>query len=484
MSQVATPAFSSRRLAAGSGSRSAVSRTCIVIFVIATAMPLNFGIAGAHLNVHRALMLVMIIPLAFAWAAGRAPGKIMFVDILMFIHALWMLIALLSNHSLNEILVYWLSQATETLGPYLLARLVIRDKESFLFFTKSLILMVFFLLPFAMIESLSGNTILVDIFDKIPGTSVPNNVGYGERLGLTRAQVTFEHPILFGVYCAIPFALAIVSLKAEAKISDIGRSLRVIGIGAAVFFSVSSGALAAVVVQSGLIFWDTVLRHVRSRWHVLGGLFAAAYAFVSIVSNRAPLVVLISYVTFSTSTAYNRVLIWRYGTDDVMSNPLFGIGLNDWSRPMWMISSVDNFWLLWAMRYGLVGFLLLAVPIIMILYKVIGRDFSSDEGMAQCRKGYVFSVIGVSTALATVAFWGGAYAMLCFLIGSGVWMMTVQPGAPDAGDPDKAETETDPEPGRYTRFASRDRAAPSHRPRPRLGERRRPGGPVVAERRR
>ena len=113
------------------------------------------------------------------------------------------------------------------------------------------------------------------------------------------------------------------------------------------------------------------------------------------VSNRAPLVVLISYITFSTSTAYNRILIWRYGTDDVMGSPLFGIGLNDWSRPIWMGSSVDNFWLLWAMRYGLVGFLLLAIPILLILYKVIRRDFSAEGGLDNCRKGYVFSIVGL-----------------------------------------------------------------------------------------
>ena len=481
MSQTVVSADSSSR---ASAERRAIPRVWIVVFIIATAMPLTFGIFGAYLNVHRAMMLILIVPLVFRWVSGRAPGRILLPDLMIILCVLWMLFALLANHPPGEIFIFWLSQATETLGPYLLARLVIRDKASFLFFVKSFALMVLFLLPFAMIESVTGRTILVDIFEKIPGTGVPGNVGYGERLGLTRAQVTFEHPILYGAYCAIPFALVVVALQADGTISRTGRWLRAAGIAAAVFFSVSSGALAGIVVQTGLMLWDRILQNMKARWHLFAGLFAMAYAFVDIASNRAPLVVLISYVTFSASTAYNRVLIWRFGTDDVMNNPLFGIGLNDWSRPTWMVASVDNFWLLWAMRYGLVGFLLLAIPILLILYKVIRRDFSAEGGLDNCRKGYVFSIVGLVTAVATVAFWGGAYAMLCFLIGSGVWMMTVQPEAPDAGDPDKAETETDPEPGRYTRFASRDRAAPSHRPRPRPGERRRPGGPVVVERRR
>ena len=479
--------MSQTAVSAGPFSRASVEhrvmhRAWIVGFVIATAMPLTFRIAGAHLNVHRTMMLILIIPLLFRWVSGRAPGKILLPDILIVLGVLWMLLALVANHPPGEIFVFWLSQATETLGPYLLARLIIRDRESFLFFVKSFAVIVLFLLPFAMIESVTGRTILVDIFEKIPGTGVPGNVGYGERLGLTRAQVTFEHPILYGAYCAIPFALVIVALQADATISRTGRWLRAVGIAAAVFFSVSSGALAAIVVQTGLMLWDRILRTMKARWHLFTGLFAMGYAFVDIVSNRAPLVVLISYVTFSTSTAYNRVLIWRYGTDDVMNSPLFGIGLHDWTRPPWMVSSVDNFWLLWAMRYGLVGFLLLALPILLILYKVIRRDFSADAGLANCRKGYVFSVVGLVTAVATVAFWGGAYAMLCFLIGSGVWMMTAQPETPGTGDPNEAEPA--PEPGRYTRFASRDRAAAAYRPRPTSGEPRQPGRPVVAGRRR
>lgn len=428
------------------------NRVWITTFVVATATPLMFQISGAHLNAHRAMMLVMIVPLVFRWISGHAPGKVLLVDALMVVSVLWMLLALLANHPPGQVFVFWLSQAVETLGPYLLARLVIRDRKSFFFFIKTLTVIVLCLLPFSMIESVTGRTVLIDVFEKIPGTGVPPNVGYGERLGLVRAQSTFEHPILYGVYCAIALSLCLVCLRADDTVSAAGRWIRAIGVGAAVFFSVSSGALAAVVVQVGLLAWDYVLRTVKARWHLFSGLFAAGYVFVALVSNRAPLVVLISYVTFSASTAYNRVLIWRYGTDDVMNSPFFGIGLNDWTRPFWMVSSVDNFWLLWAMRYGIVGFVLLALPILLILRGVIRRDFSDDSGLADCRKGYVFSIIGVATALATVAFWGGSYAMLCFLIGSGVWMLTAEPKtaarAPDA--PEEVPSPQSP----YTRFAS------------------------------
>ena len=50
-----------------------------------------------------------------------------------------------------------------------------------------------------------------------------------------------------------------------------------------------------------------------------------------------------TYFTFSTTSAYNRIIIFEYGSAEVMRNPIFGIGLGDWIRPVWMSDSMDNF---------------------------------------------------------------------------------------------------------------------------------------------
>lgn len=438
---------------------SVAARLGIVLFVFAAASPVMFEVGGMLLNSHRAMMLILIAPLFFAWASGRAPGGILMVDMLLIASVLWMLAALLANHSFQRVFVFWFSQAIETIGPYLLARLLIRDTASFLFYTRTFVYTILFLLPFAALEAVTGNTFLVNLFDKIPGMRVPLNVGYGERLNLTRAQVTFEHPILYGAFCVIPLALAWIALRADPRVTATGRVLRSGLITAATFFSVSSGPLGAAMVQFGLLAWDRVLEQVKARWRIFAGLFATGYILVDLLSNRAPFVVLVSYATFSTSTAYNRVLIWRYGTDDVMSNPLFGIGLNDWTRPWWMLPSVDNFWLLWAMRYGLVGFILFAGALLLIMYAISKRDFSADPVLSLCRKGYLISFVGIATALATVAFWGGTYAMFLFFIGSGVWMIGAEAGQGDADQTPDAV----PPPSRYTRYPAKADTPPVRR---------------------
>ena len=52
--------------------------------------------------------------------------------------------------------------------------------------------MVLFLLPFAIIESTTDRTLLIDIFEKVPGAGVLKNVGYGERLNTSSRPNNFR----------------------------------------------------------------------------------------------------------------------------------------------------------------------------------------------------------------------------------------------------------------------------------------------------
>ena len=124
-----------------------------------------------------------------------------------------------------------------------------------------------------------------------------------------------------------------------------------------------------------------------------GRLAAAAFVVVSMFSNRTPFHVFITYLTFNLEASYNRILIWDFGTAEVMRNPLFGIGYGEFDRPWWMHASVDNFWLLIAMRHGLPAFFLFAAAILLIMYK-IGRQRIVDPEIAACRTGLLISLGG------------------------------------------------------------------------------------------
>ena len=240
------------------------------------------------------------------------------------------------------------------------------------------------------------------------------------RMGLRRAQVSFEHPILFGVFCSAAFGLAYYGYGLRQ--SRPGRWFRTIAAIGTTFFSLSTGAYVSLAIQAAIIGWDMVTRKLRNRWGILGGLFASAYILVDAISNRTPAEVFISYLTFNTGNSYNRVLIWKYGTAQVANTPWFGTGTTgDWARAEWMSSSMDNFWLVLAVRHGLPAFLFFAAAFLTIVWR-LGRCPVDDPKANQFRKGLVTSIIGVSLAICTVHLWNATYVFFIFLLGSGVWM--------------------------------------------------------------
>ena len=118
-------------------------------------------------------------------------------------------------------------------------------------------------------------------------------------------------------------------------------------------------------MQTGLIGWEVLTRGIRARWRLLSLGCVLAYFSIDLLSNRTPFHVIVTYLTFNVQTGYNRILIWQYGSAEVLRHPIFGIGLGDWERPAWMSSSMDNFWLVIAVRYGLPAFILICRAVIL-----------------------------------------------------------------------------------------------------------------------
>jgi hypothetical protein len=206
------------------------------------------------------------------------------------------------------------------------------------------------------------------------------------------------------------------------------------------FFSLSTGAVIAFNMQCLFIAWEAVTAPHPNRWRVFAAGFAALYVSLDLLSNRTPFHVLVDYASFSSGSAYNRILIWQYGTDNVAANPFFGLGLNDWERPGWMSSSVDNFWLLVTMQYGLPFIAMFAGALFLILRRLSRQDLPDATDRA-CRAGYLTTFGGIVIAGGTVHYWQTMFAFVLFLFGTGVWMITggARRGPADSGLPDQPE---------------------------------------------
>jgi O-antigen ligase len=311
------------------------------------------------------------------------------------------------------------------------------------------------MLPFGLVEFLTTRQPLNDLVDIIADTYRKGR-STRARWGLMRTMVSFEHAILFGLYCSIAFANVFYLYRNSfAK-----RLMLMPFVAFMTFMSLSSAPFLSIVIQIGMIVWDKVT---RAKWWLLLGLTAAAYVTVDMLSNRTPVTILINYVPFDSATAWTRVIIWDWGTRNVMMNPVLGLGIDaDWVRPHWLTSSVDNFWLVIAMRFGLPGIVLLLAALGLAIWRVIrARNLSAGE--EDCRTAYMVALVSLLFTLGTVHVWGATSVLVMFFFGAGQWLAQIGEGRPEApaGSPER--------PGRQRSRSSRPRPAPPATPRIRTG---------------
>lgn len=396
----------------------------VYLFILSTLIPIHFLLGTAVIHSYRVVLLLAFVPSVLLWLQGSA-GRIRFPDVLLFCFVVWAAIALAKAHGAAEVVQPAGVLLIETFGAYLLARVHVRNEADFLRMVKLLLWIVVVLVPIALIESVTSYQLVLDLLR--PVASVHASTLTEPRWGLERAQTVFPHPIHFGVFCASVLGLAFYSLEAGRNL--LRRVFRVAMIAIGVFLSLSTGALTAFVAQLALIGWDNLTFRVNRRWAILGGLAVAAYAVIDLFSNRTPFHVFVTYLTFNMDSAYNRIHIWNYGTAEVLRHPLFGIGLNEWERAHWMSASMDNFWLLTTVQYGLPAFVFLAGAVLWMMHRIGYAGDLSDQARA-CRTGLLISLAGIIIAGTTVHFWHMLYPLFMFLLGSGAWLLDQDEAVP------------------------------------------------------
>jgi hypothetical protein len=91
---------------------------------------------------------------------------------------------------------------------------------------------------------------------------------------------------------------------------------------------------------------------------------------------------------------------------------------NDYERPEWLLISIDNFWLLRAMRFGFPGIILLLATIFIAAKGTAKRIESSNPAWSSVSLAQLCALIGSIVSLATVDIWSGSHTLLFFSLGS------------------------------------------------------------------
>ena len=391
--------------------------TLVALFILSLLLPINVSVGPLQLPPYRMLLLVLFVPLMLRLLSGQS-GRFNLVDGLMLGSALWAMIALFVNNGLAVIQAAG-SYMVELFGAYLLGRIGVRSAEDFLRMTKMLFMLMLVLLVFGVAEAVVRRPILLDLIPK----SLPA-VYIDPRFGLRRVQSVFAHPILYGAFVSSLFGL--IWYVIDHNKSFIGRWPKAAMVAVATFISLSSGALMAFVVQGLLIAYETVTKANARRWTIFGWACVVGYILLDLLTSKSPFHTIVHRLTFSASSSYNRILIFQFGIENVRAHPLFGLGLTEWERPSWMRGSIDNFWLLTAMRYGTPSFLMLALAIILLI-RWSARAPMTEPLARACRAGWLTTMGGIVLAAGTVHYWGSIFSFVAFLIGAGAWMIV--PGA-------------------------------------------------------
>jgi hypothetical protein len=393
--------------------------TIAAVFYIALIMPSDFSviIGGLRLTPYRVLLLVVTVPLLLRlFKNSRQPPHL--VDYLVMAHAAWVVIALTVYGGIGSGLESGGIYAVESLGAYLVARIAVTSAEEHRAMLRFMVTVLAVMFMFTLPESVTGTHFIREAARAVAGGAALPHID--PRLGLDRAYGSFDHPILYGVFAGSTFAATYyVLVRERLRAKAIGLMGIVAG---SAFLSLSAGPFVGLACQAGLIAWDRLTKGISLRWSALVGIVMLMWLAVSLGSNRSPVNVFISYLAFSANSAYNRILIWEYGSAEVGRHPLFGIGFGDWIRAPWMSDSMDNFWLLTAVRYGLPALIFLVAAIVVLAVRQT-RVTRRDTELNRHRMAWLTIIISLSVSGITVHFWNSLFAYFFFLIGTGAWLV-------------------------------------------------------------
>ncbi len=387
----------------------------IVLLVLSFAVPveLSLYIGDLLITASRLVLLFMAFPVCHKLLKQV---RLTTYDYLLFGYAFWIIVSFTYNHGLAKAIEGGGSLSLEVVFGYLIARIYISDLDKLTATVKLAVLILTIMLPFVVIESVIGQHFIHDFFRSLTGFQYP--MPYEVRVGFTRAAGSFNHPILLGVFSSSLMGLVwyLFGRRGES-----GRFQKAVILTAVTLTALSSAPILLLILQFCAIAWNRLAGGFKWKWKLVAAAFASLYVFLFFWSPYSPVSVILSRITLDPSTSYYRRLIWDYGSAEVLNHPIFGLGKNDWLRPVWMVNdTIDNFWLKIAMQFGFPAITMLILCVLLIIYKLTRKmktNLSKDYQMA-CQ-GWIVSIIALSIVGCTVDFFGSNHVYFYFLLGIG-----------------------------------------------------------------
>lgn len=384
-----------------------------LIYLLFIPEQLHVRLFGLYLPPYRIFMLPATLYLLSSAVGGRL--RFAWPDLLVGFAAAWIWLAsYMTSGEVSTALVQGGSHTLDIAFAYFLARAAIQTPRDFRFFLVLIAPGIGLMSLFVVQEAVTHTRVLQRVAADISGSSY--RLRDDIRLGLMRGTGPFPHPILAGIFLSsfLPIYLS----------SGLRGWPRTLGIAASFggFFSMSSAALLGLLMGWLLWCYDWLSEKISNvTWGIF--LFGSGILFTTIelTSNSGFYGLMIRYASLNTTSAYNRVLIWNYGTENIAQHPWFGLGYADWVRPSWMHSgSFDHFWLIMALRFGIpTSFLLIGATLAGVILLAI-RSGTYRKQDARLLRGVAISLAVFALGAVSVSLWLSVLVWFFVLLGIAV----------------------------------------------------------------
>jgi O-antigen ligase len=401
------------------GSAESASILLAVVLGYALLVPpqLTLSIGGVILPPYR----LILIPSALWMMAEGMNGRVRLggIDLLVVAVAFWVCLALFMTTDAVSAFSAAAAQATDIALAYFFGRFAIRSAHDLRIF---LLLMAPGLAlsgALIMLESISHRVIVQSFLGQLTGQ--PFGRDSGTRLGLFRAYGTFPHPILAGMFMASFLPLYVLSgLRGWPKYAGIFAAL-------ASFFTLSSAALLALVFGIALSAYNWLTERVaNATWRLFIVFGALAFFAAQFGTNSGAYSLVLRFGSLNSWTGYYRTLIWDHGIRNVQKNPWFGIGYREYERLAWMSDSVDHFWLLLAIRFGVLPPILLAIAMVIVIVMLGSRSAKLPVADSRLYRAVAITLAVFALGSLSVALWLSAHVWFFMVLGIGASLAGAQ----------------------------------------------------------
>jgi hypothetical protein len=315
-------------------------------------------------------------------------------DFLALATAAWMIVASIASVGVSEIPTAG-GDALDFLGGYLISRAYCFGRPALDTFIRVLKIFAVIVIILAMADTISGRPIVHE-------TIVPWDKTWLEgqmRNGWVRAMSTFDHPILFGVFCALTAAILLYWEKTLLRRS-VAAGLCFLGC----ILSLSSAALMAFSIILIAFTYDQLLRRYSWRWSAFW-IIMGMLIFVVFVVAAHPLNWVLSHLTLDPQTGYFRMLIWDTALTYIAQSPVIGYAYHSLNNVI-LDNSVDSIWLVLSLRFGVPMLVLFFLTNVAAFFPS-QRNFkgTGDVHMDQMRRAFTLVLLMFMFTGLTVHFW-------------------------------------------------------------------------------